>query len=103
MAIYRLEGVHKKTQRKRTRTYRTTTVDDAVKKASEESLIVDTSTIEQIFPVRHFFSKIVGVTYRNEDGSSRQTALKACRNGDQLGLLRDKGNKYSDTLSASSL
>jgi hypothetical protein len=96
MALYSLEGVDKKTLRKRVRTYRVACPDDAIAKASEEHLIVDTSTIQRVFPLRHFHTKIAGVTFKNEDGSSRQGYLEICAPGDQLGLLRDTRNAFSE-------
>lgn len=44
--------------------------------------------------VRHFFSKVVGVTYRNDDGSSRQDAIQDCWPGDRLALRHEPRNRY---------
>jgi hypothetical protein len=34
-----------------------------------------------------FFSKIAGVTFDNDDGSSRQEVIKDCKEGDRLNLI----------------
>ncbi len=36
--------------------------------------------------IKHFFTKVVGVTYRNRDGTRRQTIIKDCQNGEKLVL-----------------
>ncbi len=43
---------------------------------------------------RSFHSKILGVTAKNEDGSSRQRLIKRLRVGTVLMLVRDPGNRY---------
>jgi hypothetical protein len=37
---------------------------------------------------------VIGVTYRNADGSSRQEIIRNCRKGDILILLREPSNPY---------
>lgn len=37
---------------------------------------------------------VIGVTYRNADGSSRQEIIRNCRKGDELMLLREPSNPY---------
>jgi hypothetical protein len=44
--------------------------------------------------VKSFRTKVVGVTKKNEDGSSRQKIIKQCRKGDSLFLVRDPANKF---------
>lgn len=36
-----------------------------------------------------FHSKVVGVTYQNDDGSDRQKLLKKCKVGEKLNLIRE--------------
>ncbi len=43
---------------------------------------------------RSFYSKIVGVTYKNADGSDRQKLIKRCQVGEALFLLRDEENQH---------
>ena len=45
--------------------------------------------------VKHFFTKVVGVTHRNSDGSSRQTIIGQCAPGEQLQLHHDEKNGSS--------
>lgn len=95
LQFIRLEGYSKQTKRKRTRTYRVTNINEAIKRASAEDLVVDTSTIARIYPIKHFFTKVVGVTKDNDDHSSRQKIISGCHAGQVLGLIRDKQNRYS--------
>lgn len=41
-----------------------------------------------------FYSKIVGVTYKNRDGSSRQNIIKRCSVGELLELIREPKNEH---------
>jgi len=41
-----------------------------------------------------FYTKIAGVTKKNDDGKPRQKALLKCRAGEVLYLKREPGNKY---------
>lgn len=41
-----------------------------------------------------FNSKVVGVTYKNEDGTSGQKYIKKCRNEEQLYLLDEPDNPH---------
>ena len=43
---------------------------------------------------RSFFTKIVGVTHRNPDGSDRQKIIGQCRVGEDLRLVREPKNRY---------
>jgi hypothetical protein len=45
-------------------------------------------------PLEPFFSKLVGVTHLNEDGSPRQAIIKECRSGERLRLVREPNNQY---------
>ena len=45
-------------------------------------------------PIRDFYTKVVGVSHRNSDGSSRQRALKGCRQGMALQLIPEPNNPY---------
>jgi hypothetical protein len=42
--------------------------------------------------VKHFFTKVVGVTNKNEDGSSRQTVIARCRPLEKLVLVHEDEN-----------
>lgn len=46
--------------------------------------------------VRHFFTKVVGVTYLNRDGTSRQEAIACMQPGEWLSLEYEPDNPYSD-------
>lgn len=41
-----------------------------------------------------FHTKVAGVSFRNDDGTSRQAFLKRCKPGDELELVWDEGNPY---------
>jgi hypothetical protein len=43
-------------------------------------------------PLRSFHTKVVGVTHRNADGSSRQKIIHNCSVGDRLELVREPDN-----------
>ncbi len=45
-------------------------------------------------PLKPFYSKVAGVSHKNNDGSSRQKILKKCRVGDSLKLVREPRNKF---------
>lgn len=45
--------------------------------------------------VHHFFSKVVGVTHPNADGSSRQSAISQAQPGEPLALVFEDENPYS--------
>lgn len=40
--------------------------------------------------MKNFIAKVVGVTYPNDDGSSRQKYLSQCKVGEQVDLIPDK-------------
>ncbi len=44
--------------------------------------------------VRHFFSKVSGVSHENDDGTSRQKFIKKCRQFDLLILDHEEDNPY---------
>jgi hypothetical protein len=45
-----------------------------------------------------YFSKVAGVSHDNEDGSSRQYAIrKFCKSGTPLSLKREPANKHDKT------
>ncbi|MEE8105699.1 MAG: HIRAN domain-containing protein [Planctomycetota bacterium] len=46
--------------------------------------------------IRHFHTKVVGVTQENEDGKSRQRILKSCKEMEQVVLLHDAENEYDE-------
>ena len=41
-----------------------------------------------------FFTKVVGVSHKNDDGTSRQKLIRRLKEGEQLDVLRDPDNKY---------
>jgi len=46
--------------------------------------------------VRHFYTKVAGVTHKNDDGSSRQKHVQKCRTRERLILKRDYDNPYDE-------
>ncbi len=44
----------------------------------------------------HIISKVVGVTYPNDDGTERQDVIARCNEGEQLILQHDKENRFSE-------
>ena len=42
-----------------------------------------------------FYTKVVGVTHKNADGTSRQKIIRGCTVGERLGIVHDGKNKYS--------
>lgn len=47
--------------------------------------------------IRHFFTKVAGVTHKNDDGSSRQEAISGVRvPGEMLQLVHDEFTEHSD-------
>jgi len=45
-------------------------------------------------PVRHFHTKVVGVSHENDDGSSRQAIIRKCKPLEKLDLDHDEGNPH---------
>ncbi|HVT88320.1 MAG TPA: HIRAN domain-containing protein [Tepidisphaeraceae bacterium] len=95
MPIFELEGYSKKTKRKRIRSYRVANTDEAIERACADDLIVDTSTIRRVYPVKHTFTKVVGVTKKNANNSDRQKIIARCRMGQALGVQHEATNQYS--------
>ncbi len=46
--------------------------------------------------IRHFFTKVVGVTQNNADGTWRQMVVGECQPGEPLRLVADPGNAYDE-------
>lgn len=44
--------------------------------------------------IRHFFTKVAGVTHKNADGSSRQRILRKCSVGESLMLVPEPDNPH---------
>lgn len=44
--------------------------------------------------VQHFFTKVVGVTHSNDDGSNRQTIIATCMPAEKLILEHDESNRF---------
>lgn len=95
MPYFELDGYGRDTGRKRHRSFEARTAEDAIAQASADGTIVDVGTVKRCYPIRHFFSKVVGVTHTNVDGSDRQRILQRCSRFEQLLLRRDKGNRNS--------
>ena len=51
-------------------------------------------------PWRSTFCKVAGVTFENEDGSSRQQFISRCRVGERVALTREIDNPYSEYATA---
>lgn len=49
--------------------------------------------------IKHFHSKIAGVTHKNKDGTSRQEALEYCGEGQKLNLIQTPTEKYPEAIS----
>ena len=49
---------------------------------------------DSVYRVHHFFSKVVGVTHKNPDGSYRQRIIRKLRPLDLLELNREPNNRY---------
>jgi hypothetical protein len=49
-----------------------------------------------IAQIRHFFSKVVGVTQNNADGTWRQMAVGHCQPGEPLRFVADPGNPHDE-------
>lgn len=45
-------------------------------------------------PGREFYVRVAGVSFPNDDGSSRQAAIKRCRIGETATLIPDSGNRF---------
>jgi hypothetical protein len=43
---------------------------------------------------RHFYAKVVGVTYSNDDGSDRQTIIGACLSFENVILEHEENNPH---------
>lgn len=46
--------------------------------------------------IQHFFSKVVGVTQNNADGTWRQIVVGTCQPGEPLRFVADPGNVYDE-------
>ena len=47
---------------------------------------------------RDFHTKVVGVTFKNADGSDRQKILSTCKNGDDIILKPTPSKEYPDAI-----
>jgi hypothetical protein len=43
---------------------------------------------------RTYFASVAGVSYNNDDGSSRQTIISQCKPGEKLMLIREPDNRF---------
>lgn len=46
--------------------------------------------------IRHRIARVAGVTFPNADGTERQDVIASCEPGEQLVLMHDPGNEYSE-------
>lgn len=67
----------------------------ANEKAKEERKQKQVEELANSVRLRHSFSKVVGVTFPNDNGSERQAIIKRCKTGELLVLKHDPYNKYS--------
>lgn len=95
MPFFEMEGYGRDTGRKRRRTYEAKTAEDAILVASTDGTIIDTATVRRVYPIRHFYSRVAGVTHYNRDGSHRQVILPRCTPREGLLLQREPRNKFS--------
>ncbi len=47
---------------------------------------------------RDYYTKVRGVTFGNEDGSSRQSAISCCKKGDEVFLLQLTDGEYEGAI-----
>lgn len=64
-------------------------------KALEETRRVRQEQYARAMRLHHKHAKVAGVSYRNEDGSERQSIIARCRVGERLILRHDPDNGYS--------
>jgi HIRAN domain len=95
MPYFKMEGYGRDTGRHRTRTFQAKDIDDAISQASANGTIVDAATVQRIFPIEHFFSKVVGISYNNPDGTDRQMIVRHCTIPEMLALHHEPNNTYS--------
>lgn len=62
------------------------------KEDAEFELAIDKSM--GAFIDKRFYSKVAGVSFKNDDGTSRQKILKTCRPRDILQLVRELDSKF---------
>ena len=97
MAWFRCKGLDRETGDRRSRTYWADDENSAIDKASEDGVLVEAITPLPTPPpnersVRHFFTKVVGTTYKNADGSSRQEIIDMLLTGEKLELENEDDN-----------
>lgn len=62
---------------------------------SSDHAVVDVSNRK---PIKEFYSKVVGVTFKNDNGSDRQAILKKCRQGEKLHLVHKPTAEYPEAM-----
>ena len=65
------------------------------KQRQSNSQRIDSSNLEII---KDFHTKVVGVTFNNENGTSRQTIIKACKPGDDVIFKPTPTKEYPDSV-----
>ena len=65
------------------------------KEVKEETPSFDSSNAEI---ERDFYTKVVGVTFKNKDGSDRQKILSKCKNGDDIIFKPTPSKEYPDAI-----
>ena len=52
------------------------------------------AVVAEAMPSRTFYSRVVGVTFKNPDGRPRQKIITRCSEGDKLVAVREPDNKH---------
>lgn len=66
----------------------------ALEEAQREKVIQEYDEATQRKSIRHRYTKVVGVTFQNKDGTERQEILRFCNPGEHLILSRDLENEF---------
>lgn len=71
------------------RGFEQTKLDEAFEKIIEDAYgqIID----------KHFYSKVAGVTFANEDGVGRESLVRCCKTFDMVSLVREPENPHGST------
>lgn len=65
------------------------------KKKQPAAVSIDTSKMEII---SDFHTKVVGVTFNNDDGTSRQKIIQSCKSGEDIILKPTPSKEYPDAI-----
>lgn len=92
MPYYQVLGYGRETGRRRKRTYEAADSEAAIHAAADDETIVETVT--RVYPIHHFFTKIAGISFANDDGRSRQGVAARRERFDVLHLVREPRNRH---------